>query len=376
MNEWRGEKKQPELEIHLSFKGRVKGMMLLVLLFLGVSQSLVVVPPGVHARVGPMIANAYNHPNSTNSTASSNKQGLYAVFGNQLYIVNTTTGARIAVGVPFNTQDLLAQEESVVDEKLGVLWLLVENATSAEVSVLGLNIRNGDVVKQFAVPVAGQTLVGVGSYIDIMADDSLLLVGGPSQKVATNHDLFQCVVATGTCKLFASVPATTPVLGAAHWYHPLARVWMLQVAINKGTQIVWVGISVDSGKTVVLNLVDPTFIEGGFFYGGSYFGIGFTNSSFQMRALSRWTIDPRTLKSTFEVIAPIPGYFIIEAGMVTFDKSKGTLYALLQPATQNPQGTPLQLVQIDLAGNLLNPKPPQLCGISNCPWALEYFGSC
>lgn len=263
----------------------------------------------------------------------------------------------------------MAQEESVVDPSLGVLWSLVENATSAAVSVLGLSVASGAVVKQFAVPVAGATLVGVGSYIDLESTGNLL-VGGPSQKVSTNHDLFRCATLTGKCTLIASVPAHTPVLGATHWYHPIARTWMLQVAINRGTEIVYMGYNIDTGAQVLTNVTDPTFIEGGFFYGGSYWGIGFTNASFTTRALARWTLNPTTLKSSFEVIAPIPGYFIIESGMVTFDSLRGVVYTLLQPSTNNPNQTPMNLVAIDLAGNKLS--EPTFCTITTCPWALEY----
>lgn len=141
-------------------------------------------------------------------TRTTSQHGLFAIIGDQLFSINTSTAAPTLVG-SFPAVDLMAQGECTLDSS--ILWCLTENATSAAVSVVGLSLQSGVVVKQFAVPLAGQGLVGVGSFIDLEMRGKLL-IGGPSQTRIRYHDLFSCSTNSGeagvervfTCRLLSS----------------------------------------------------------------------------------------------------------------------------------------------------------------------------
>lgn len=163
-----------------------------------------------------------------------------------------------------------------------------------------------------------------------------------------------------------SVPGMSTIMGATHWFHPFARVWLLQ----DGMSLFYQGYNIDTKKQVLYNVSDPTFIEAGFYYAGSYWGVGFTNDSFTMRGLAKWTLNPLTLASKWEIVASIPGYFIIESGMIAFDFLNGVVYTLLQPSGGNPQTTPMELVSFDLSGNKLY--HPKMCH-NNCPWTIAFL---
>lgn len=306
-------------------------------------------------------------------SAASPAQGpvLFGIIASQCVRIDPVTGNTTNIGPPLSDDDLLGQQENVLDGR--VLYVLSESHNGTQ-SVLCINVDTGVVVKRFKIPIAPSPLVGVGTYIDLVTSGKIL-VAGHSVISPGNHDIFTCTTINGKCTKIASVQRDTDVLGATHYFNPVARIWMLEFAVGNSPstmRFVYNGYNIDTGKLVIANLTDPHFIQSGWFYSGSFWGIGFADSSFETRAFARWTINATSLSSRFEIVASIPDYLIMQSGMTTFDASAGFVFALLQSDSPDPQTTPFDLLTLDLAGNIYS--RPHFCTASNCPWAMVYVG--
>lgn len=160
------------------------------------------------------------------------------------------------------------------------------------------------------------------------------------------------------------------MLGGASSYDPKNRILWLQFGTNNTINLF--GFDVDSGK-LVSQLPDTYYMETmdydsqtGLIYG---IGLQVFNSTSYQRILM--TLDSKEKK--YNIIAPIPHYFIIESDIGALDVKDRTYFCFLQSDKQN--NAPFELLTISLTnGKILNSavgcQQP-----SKCPWALEYLNN-
>jgi len=249
---------------------------------------------------------------------------------------------------------------------MGFFYYIGFNKSNHIVSLIGMNLTNGDITFQINLPFTTDIFVGVGQTCNVEPNSGDVFVSGRDENIGGQHHILRVNPKTRT---FKSISQTgfIDVLGGTSVYDPKNEILWLQFGFNNGT-IDMFGFDVNTGKLVAefpdnLNMETMSYDP----LTGLIYGIGLKlNSTTYERILL--TMDSKSNK--FNIIATIPNFFIIMGDIGTLNVKDRLYYTLLRDSANKE---PFQLLSIRIADGAIQ---NSVAGCRNgCPLAFEYYNN-
>jgi len=312
-----------------------------------------------------------------------------------LVSVDANTGAQTPIGSPV-PYELVAQQLSTVDADHQIFYFIAYNDSSISNSLVGLDMKTGNIIQEITLPFTTSFFVGVGEVCEFDPRHGDMYVMG-YEAAADTHHILRVHLANQTITEVTTF-AGEDVLGGAGVLDPLIGVLWVQLAFNISgeLEIDNVAFNITDGSVLfsvddIENLetmdFDPTR--------GAITGIGVHINSvddyvaYQHQRTSRLSkrghfshhtmakpADPtytRTLlnlssrSGKMTILANIPNYFIIDAGIGALDTDSRTLYSFMQVG----QAGDFFLVGVDADTGAIKTQPD--AGTQDVlPWSLHY----
>eukprot|EP01130_Rhizamoeba_saxonica_P017462 TRINITY_DN8474_c0_g1_i1.p1 TRINITY_DN8474_c0_g1~~TRINITY_DN8474_c0_g1_i1.p1 ORF type:complete len:308 (+),score=42.25 TRINITY_DN8474_c0_g1_i1:3-926(+) len=296
----------------------------------------------------------------TTLTANSTLYGLHPVYEGLLR-VDPRTGQSTPIGGT-KPEYLIASALTTVDASNRIMYMLVDDTNTSDTDLIGIDLASGKIVHNIKTPIKSTGIVGLGQLIDFDTVSKRVIIGGQDPLHGNEHYIYTVDVATSTFNKIGIISGGN-VLAAPSAYDSSKQILWTQFANNNDIDIV--GFCMKTGKVIKTvsdteNLETMNFVEST----GNIIGIGLhvgANNTYYRTLLE---FDG----TRFNILAKIPGYFIIDSSIAAYDTEKGILYSTLQPIGKKQ---PFQLIGVNMKGEVVS--NPVLCkDASACPWALEY----
>jgi len=296
-------------------------------------------------------------------------RGLYGLSSAaQLLRIDPKTATQTPIGSPISNE-YDAEELSSIDSVNGIYYLIGFNSTSAVISLIGVDLQTAKIRYNIILPFVSSAFVGVGETCDVDPSTGDVFVTG-RESASGKHHILRVTPSTGKIQFIAEL-GNIDVLGGPSAFDPVNKIYWLQYGLNTTYEIYLFGFNVLNGKLVyqlddVLNMetmdYDPVT--------GLIFGIGLKVISDTDYYRVLMTLNSKD--GSFNVIAKIPNYYIINGSLGTIDPVSRTYYCILQPSSSDT--APMDLMTIDLkTANIIS--NPQICdsSLNGCPWALNFY---
>jgi len=286
----------------------------------------------------------------------------------QLVSIDPATGATTNIGQPIN--DYVAQGLAAIDDKKEVIYLVVTDATTDKVMLLGLSLNDGSIKTNIQLPFTAVVFIGVGQSVDVDPVTGDVFVSGKDPSVGDKHRIYRVSVSSGKLTPIA-VMGGIDVLGAASAYDPMYQVLWLQFGTN--TSINMYAFDVTNGD-VLFNIDDDIFNMETMDFDpvtGLIYGIGFTakNETYGSRTVVTLNSKDGQLKQI--AIVDKDQYEIIDGSATALDFTNRIIYSFLQP--RGNDNNPFDLVGVDIrSGKVVNGSPVGCADPENCAWSMEF----
>eukprot|EP00049_Salpingoeca_infusionum_P017552 m.353416 g.353416 ORF g.353416 m.353416 type:complete len:326 (-) comp16763_c0_seq1:374-1351(-) len=290
--------------------------------------------------------------------------GMSAEVG--LVSIDIDTGATtpIAQNIPKEGQ---AQNLAALDTERGIYYIIGYNFTTSAVNLLGLNVADGSVAVDMALPFVSSAFIGVGEAVDIDPTNGELFIVG--LKSDNKHHLYRINPRTGSMKYLAECGYIN-VLGGAHAYDMSANIVWLQYGLNSSGDVTidLFGFDATTGELKhTIPQADPVLSTLDFdLYNNQVVGFGYSvaNSS---RIL--FSLDSRTAQVS--VVGTVRGYLVDNGGIATVNSRDGIVYGQFQPAGNST--APFDLVGVHIKTASVASSATLCQQSADCPWSMEFL---
>jgi hypothetical protein len=282
--------------------------------------------------------------------------------------IDEVTGKQVkdTFEVPYES---LCQGLSAMDSAHGIAYVLGYNNSDRKPNLVGMDIKSGKVAVDIELPFTETGLVGVGQAIDVdpTTGDIIAMGQGSIGTTLTHHYAVRVDYKTKTIVTLANISKDVPSMGVLNGmgggntldYTRNVEYINLAVNISGAIDVATIRIDLKTGKSTIVDKENS--LNGLNFDAKSdrIFGWGPSiapppNGTALYSTIAAWQsalaakpihtlayLNAADGASTgIQIVGGIPGYFLLEAAVVTVDPVARRLYSLLQPVTNNPGWAP------------------------------------
>jgi len=300
---------------------------------------------------------------------------LYGVlYPTQTVVIDPKTFALINIGTNF-PEELQAQQESSLDEKNGVLYLLGYNDSSNSANLLGISLQKGTLVANVPLPFIEEGFIGVGMGLAFdPATGDCIVTGNLPSTASTEHDVLSVNPTDGTYKQIGTITADEDVLGGSTTLDYVNRNYYIQFAVKHGINNVTIDLfilNLDTGK--VSDTLPTPFPETLNYNAkdGLIYGFGLQANSSSPTGYSRTVVKYNPADGSSVVLGGIWDYWIISSDVTALDTTNRILYGFFTEV--NGTTTDFFLVGVNLDTLQVVTNPHACSEDADCPWQLQFW---
>jgi hypothetical protein len=278
--------------------------------------------------------------------------------------IDEVTGKQVkgTFQVPYES---LCQGLSVMDSAHGIAYVLGYNNSDRKPNLVGMDIKSGKVAVDIELPFTEPGNVGLGQAIDVdpTTGDIIALGQGSIGTTLTHHYAIRVDYKTKTIVNLANISKDVPSMGVLNgmgggstldYTRNVEYVNLAVKGAGGATDVATVHIDLKTGKSTIVG--NSNILNGLNFDAKSdrIFGWGPSIAPPPNGTIAAWQsalaakpihtlayVNAADGASTgIKIVGGIPGYFLLEGGVVTVDPVARRLYSLFQPVTNIPGWAP------------------------------------
>jgi hypothetical protein len=272
--------------------------------------------------------------------------------------INEVTGEQVTDKFGEVPYEAVSGGLSAMDAAHGIAYVIGYNLTDHKPNLVGIDTKSGKVAVDLELPFGEAGLVGIGQALDVdPTTGDVIAIGQASNAAGTlkHHYVIRIDFKTKAVMTVANISKDVPSIGVlngmggGNTLDYTRNVEYINLAVNKsgGADVATIRIDLKTGtSTIAGNSTQDSMMNGLHFDAKSdrIYGFGKSiapppNGTKPIHTLAYLNAADGA-SAPFKVIGGIPGYFLLEAAVVTVDPVARRFYTLLQPVQANPGWAP------------------------------------
>ncbi|XP_065838197.1 uncharacterized protein [Oscarella lobularis] len=239
----------------------------------------------------------------------------------------------------YEKYDLAGQGLACIDEKIGVYYTLATNATTGNVSLIGISLQTLSLDLEINVPILNEGFVGVGQYCNVDSETGVVIIEGRDIEPPNRHHLWKVNPKTKKASNLARLPeeGKIDILGGFSVLDTTNLIDWLQLAFNDSGVIAARFYGFDAKTGFVLNILDNPLNLGAASYDPKtdlIWGVG-ARIDEEKQTITHVLVAFNSVEGTFVSKSVVP-FTLFLGAISTVDIVGRKLFVLMSNMTKSP----------------------------------------